>query len=163
METKILKTEKAIRSLGETILKSNKQMEADVQSYLCSQIVHIEKHRNPTSLNEFIDSLGDRSTVRRSAMLKFVVHFGHVTWENGAFKVKKRERDISDIQQAHEAAANTLWTEFTPDTIPPAFILENRIKSIVNKAKDLLDNPREGVIDKINKDQLKALEQLLAS
>lgn len=80
-----------------------------IQSYLLSEVAHIEEHRNPTRLNKFITTLlvhEDGKTkrnigVRVNAMVAFIITFANVSMPKG--------------KDGKAASLTSIMNEATPD------------------------------------------------
>jgi hypothetical protein len=146
-----------------------------IQSYLLSEIVHIEEHRNTTRLNRFFTTI--RGTgVRVNAMLAFVEVFGNVKYHQSpetndkdplqpSFKefftvkpIRKAHKyfdagkwnHVKDMDAIVRAASAKPWYKFRPERKAPPFIMENRFKTFMKSVFETANDP--GKEDKIDMD-----------
>lgn len=122
----------AIRLIGDNAIakesinlaRAIKGMDKRVQTYLCSEIAHIEQHRNPTRLNAFFDAIARRG-VRTHAMHSFIQTFGNVRYDEETKKYVMnpvRDKAIAADMLAHAITAD--WTTFKPEGKVRQFNLE---------------------------------------
>lgn len=114
-----------------------------IQSYLVSEIAHIEEHRNPTRLNEFLANAKGGS-VRVSAMRQFVLAFGNVEegveMKNGkpiatGLLTMKKTRSAGEAEEKLKKACDTYWLSFKPEKDTTAtFDIEAAALSFLSKA-----------------------------
>ena len=74
-----------LSAFGSKIIKAINNTDAFIQRYLCSEIAHIELHRNPTRLNQFFEGL-KKTGARSHAMHQFIQCYANVTWKDGDAK-----------------------------------------------------------------------------
>lgn len=96
-----------------------------IQRFLLSEISHIEEHRNPTRLNEFLANAKGGS-VRVSAMRAYVLRFANVTEETETSAKTGKERNTGKLvmrksrkpevaKAEFEKACATDWLSFKPE------------------------------------------------
>lgn len=67
----------ALETEGVNLSQSIRSQDERIASYLWSEVLHIEQHRNPTRLNKFFTSVEKRGA-RADAMMQFVLMAGNV-------------------------------------------------------------------------------------
>lgn len=144
-----------------------------IQSYLLSEIVHIEEHRNTTRLNRFFTTIKGTG-VRVNAMLAFVEVFGNVKYHQSPetndkdplqpsfkefFTVKPirkhysyfdagKKNHVKDLDAIVRAASAKPWYKFRPERPAAPFIMENRFETFMKAVFSTANNP--GKADKVD-------------
>lgn len=114
----------AIAKESVNLAKAIKGMDKRVQVYLCSEIAHIEQHRNPTRLNAFFDAIAKRG-VRTHAMHSFIQRFGNVRYDEESKKyLVQAKRDEAVAKEQLALAMSSDWTTFKPEGKVRQFDLE---------------------------------------
>jgi hypothetical protein len=145
----------ALKKEAGLIVASGKRMDKRVQVYLCSEIAHIEEHRNPTRLNKFFAEMKGNG-MRVNAMHAFIQTFANVKYDEESKKYNVcRARE--DGPEQLEGALRKSWTEFKPEPKVVDFSLEKQVHRIIKKALAIQETPREGVNDVIPANMLKKL------
>lgn len=121
---------KEAKNLGIAI----KRNDTRVQKYLVSEIAHIEQHRNPTRLNDFLSGIKGKG-VRSVAMHSFIQTFANVVWdaEGEKYKVKvKRSKELAD--KALEGAMAVMWTDHKPEQQVQQWSFDAKLKQLLDQA-----------------------------
>jgi len=124
----------AIAKESINLAKAIKGMDKRVQVYLCSEIAHIEQHRNPTRLNAFFDAIAKRG-VRTHAMHAFIQRFGNVRYDEEAKRYvvqAVRDKAVAAEQLALAIAAD--WTTFKPEGKVRQFDLDKAAERLLYEA-----------------------------
>ena len=138
-----------LASMGMSIAKTTKETDTTIGTYLLSEILHIEKHRNPTRLNKFFDMM-QGGGIRSSAMHGYVQAVGNVHLvpikdnegkEIGKEYKVKAKRNI-DTAMIIEAGTEKPWTKYSPEPEPQQFNLVKRIESLLKQAHKAADEKR---------------------
>ncbi len=175
MSTNTAKAKKAapaIRLIGDNAIakesvnlaRAIKGMDKRVQVYLCSEISHIEAHRNPTRLNAFFDAIAKRG-VRTHAMHAFIQRFGNVRYDEEAKRYvvqAVRDKAVAAEQLALAMAAD--WTSFKPEGKVRQFDLEASAMRLLFEAfKNGIEMEAiEAAIAKVKGDAAKKAAEALA-
>lgn len=150
---------KAIDPIGDNMLakesvlipRATKKHDRRIWIYLYSEVVHIEKHRNPTRLNEFFAAMkgtGARVMAMHNYMQEFAniqfIRSGDIPESNTKAREAAKEYGFGGLyvmQPArenftpiHELARNTDWTTFQPERGVPDFNLVKRVSVLVAAA-----------------------------
>lgn len=162
----------AIRLIGDNAIakesvnlaRAIKGMDKRVQVYLCSEINHIEQHRNPTRLNAFFDAISKRG-VRTHAMHAFIQRFGNVRYDEEAKRYvvqAVRDKAVAADQLALAIAAD--WTTFKPEGKVRQFDLEASAMRLLFEAfKNGIEMEAiEAAIAKVKGDAAKKAADVLA-
>jgi hypothetical protein len=155
LKVKLITDKDELQKEAKNIATTGKRMDNRVQNYLCSEIAHIEEHRNPTRLNTFFASMKG-SGMRVVAMHAFIQTFANVKYDEESKKYNVcRARE--DGPEQLEGALRKSWTEFKPEPKVVDFSLEKQVHRIIKKALAIQETPREGVNDVIPANMLKKL------
>lgn len=162
----------AIRLIGDNAIakesinlaRAIKGMDKRVQVYLCSEIAHIEAHRNPTRLNAFFDAISKRG-VRTHAMHAFIQRFGNVRYNETDKKyVVQAVRDKAIAAEQLALAMASEWTTFKPEGKVRQFDLEASAMRLLFEAfKNGIEMEAiEAAIAKVKTDAAKKAADVLA-
>jgi len=133
---------KALTLLGDNVIakeainlaRAIKGLDKRVQIYLCSEIAHIEQHRNPTRLNAFFDAIAKRG-IRTHAMHAFIQRFANVIYDNEAKKyIMRAVRDKAVADDALAMAMTVDWTTFKPEGKVRQFDLDKAAERLLYEA-----------------------------
>lgn len=129
-----------LSAFGSKIIKAINNTDTFIQRYLCSEIAHIELHRNPTRLNQFFEGL-KKTGARSHAMHQFIQCYGNVTWKEGDAKKETkagyvmnapRDKAIGDKMLA--SAIATKWTDKKPEGKVRQFDLDTSLETLLTNA-----------------------------
>jgi len=137
------------------IVSSGKRMDKRVQTYLCSEIAHIEEHRNPTRLNKFFSEMKGNG-MRVNAMHAFIQTYANVKFDDESKKYNVCKVRNNGNEELEKALA-TSWTTFKPEPKVKDFSLQAQVHRIIKKALDIKETPREGTTDVIPANMLRKL------
>lgn len=140
----IIKDAKALEAESRALAQSLIDNDVRIQSYLLSEVAHIEEHRNPTRLNQFFtlllrDDEGKKRNigVRVNAMMAFVLTFANVIMPSD-----KNGRAMS---------VNQIMSDKTADGKALAFYEPSsnffRFFSVKKDRKDALTKPAFRMVD----------------
>lgn len=117
-------------------------LDARIQRYLCSEIAHIEEHRDPSRLSNFLRTIKGTGS-RVNAMHYFVQEFANIrmydaekdkakypTLKAGDYIVKA-VRSAEEGRERLAKAMQTAWTTFKPETEPMQFVAADKAKTFL--------------------------------
>lgn len=154
----------AIAKESINLARAIKGMDKRVQTYLCSEIAHIEAHRNPTRLNAFFDAIAKRG-VRTHAMHSFIQTFANVRYDEESKKyVMNAKRDDAIAKEKLALAMTSEWTTFKPEGKVRQFNLEQAASRFLFEAfKNGIElEAIEAAIAKVKTDAAKKAAEVLA-
>jgi hypothetical protein len=167
MKTKLITDASALDKLSKELAGDIKGMDERIQTYLMSEINHIEAHRNITRLNKFFSVIVG-SGARVNAMHNFVQVFANIDLlttpleaeENGEKftifyqmrKVRKQYRvyidgkwnQLKDWGAVLDLAESKPWYKFQPERSPRAYVLEDSFANLIKAAiRGLANNHKD--------------------
>lgn len=125
-----------------------------IQRFLLSEIQHIEKHRNPTRLNVFLEGMRG-GAVRVAAIRSYILAFANLEEEtkvNGKGRttktgklVMRKSRPEQTFSEVFSMACKTDWLSFKPESEPTVYDREAFEKDVIKLLSKAMS---EGFTDK---------------
>ena len=158
-EVKLITDASTLAKEAVNLGKAIKRNDGRVQTYLLSEIAHIEEHRNPTRLNAFLDGIRGAGA-RTNAMHAFVQEFANVVWdaEEKKYKVKAIRKE-SVFEEKFQIACETMWTEFKPEKPVQQWSFDEQLKKLLDLASKKIAKGDKN--SEINMDHYKTLQDML--
>lgn len=139
---KIITDASALAKEATLLAKNIGSVDKRIQTYLLSEIIHCEEHRNPTRLNEFFSAIRS-SGARVSAMRNYVLAFGN--FEEGVKEVKgkkvssgklvmRKTRKPALAQEMIDKASATFWTAYKAPSAGSEYDLKTKALAFVKSA-----------------------------
>ena len=151
------------------LIKAIGKQDSRIQDYLLSELIHIEEHRNPTRLNQFLDRIKSKGS-RADAMHKFIQNHFNVVFQTKPEKLAdgsipyyrmKDKRGTPSFNKALSNAIETPWFLAKAPAKIQAFDLEVQIKILIANAEKASKDEKRKDISKIDSRQLDALRALV--
>jgi hypothetical protein len=135
MSVQIIRDTAALDKMSKELVSHIKDTDERINSYLLSECLHIEEHRNPTRLNQFFTAVKG-SGQRVNAMHNFVQFFANLSFNEkavGAIKTDKEGKQTiaqvlgKDSTFAKRGADGQLWAVY--------YSIKNPRKQVTIKVK----------------------------